>query len=318
MKLYFAPMEGVAGYLYRNAFHSCFEHPDKYFTPFLVPGQDGKFTPKELNEIILEHNKGMYVVPQLLTNRAEDFIKASKELENMGYTEVNLNLGCPSGTVVAKKKGSGFLAYPEELDRFLDQIFSGTAIRISVKTRIGKNDPEEFDRLLEIYNRYPMEELIIHPRTQKDFYKNYPNMEVFQKALCHGNNQICYNGNIFTAQDYEKFTKQYPQVGAVMLGRGLIANPWLIGDIRGLKRPGRERLREFHDILCSGYQEIMSGDRNVLFKMKELWLYMGCMFPDSDRLLKRIKKAERLRDYEAAVSVLFRERDILENGEYRA
>jgi len=319
MKFYFAPMEGITGYLYRNAYHTCFSQvePDKYFTPFFVPMEQGKFTPRDMNDMAPEHNRGMNVVPQLLTNRADDFIGAARTLKDLGYEEVNLNLGCPSGTVVAKRKGSGFLAYPEELDRFLDRIFEASEIKISVKTRIGKDDPDEFDELLEIYNRYPIEELIVHPRMQRDFYKNRPNMEAFEKALDRGENPVCYNGNIFTARDYREFVQNYHQVEAVMLGRGLIANPWLIGDIRGEQRPGKEQLLEFHDLVCDSYREYMSGDRNVLFKMKELWLYLGCMFPDADRLLKKIKKSERLSDYDVAVRTLFRERDLLEGGGYR-
>lgn len=319
MKFYFAPMEGITGYIYRNAYHACFSQaePDKYFTPFFVPMEQGKFTPRDIRDMLPENNQGIYLVPQLLTNRADDFIQAAKTLKDMGYGEVNLNLGCPSGTVVAKRKGSGFLAYPEELDRFLYRIFSESVIRISVKTRIGKNDPEEFDELLEIYNQYPMEELIVHPRIQKDYYKNRPNMKVFSKALDQGKNTVCYNGNIFTVRDYNKFAEEYPQVKSVMLGRGLIANPWLVGDIRGQERPGKAQLLKFHDLVCDGYREAVSGDRNVLFKMKELWLYLGCMFPDADRLLKKIKKSERLLDYEAAVRTLFRERDLMEDGGYR-
>ena len=174
MKIYLAPLEGITGWIFRSAVHECFGGFDKYFVPFIKPNQMGHFSAREKKDILPDHNLGMYTVPQILTNRAEDFLRTAKKLEEYGYSEVNLNLGCPSRTVVTKGRGSGFLAYPEQLERFLDEIFDKCKIRISVKTRLGMDDPREFEYLLEIYNRYPMEELIIHPRVQREFYKNTP------------------------------------------------------------------------------------------------------------------------------------------------
>ena len=172
MKYYFAPMEGITGYIYRNVHHRFFPGMDKYFSPFISPGTKKTMTPKELRDILPENNQDYTLIPQILTNRSGDFLRLCRDLKEYGYKEVNLNLGCPSGTVVAKKKGAGFLEYPNELDRFLEEIFAGTDLKISIKTRIGKDDPEEFEKLLEIYNKYPLEELIIHPRVQTDYYKN--------------------------------------------------------------------------------------------------------------------------------------------------
>lgn len=140
------------------------------------------------NDILPENNEGMRLVPQILTNDAKGFLQTVEKLEDYGYEEVNLNLGCPSKTVVSKNRRSGFLAMPDELDRFLDEIYRGTQVRISIKTRIGKHSPDEFERLLKIYNQYPVEELIIHPRLQQDFYKNTPNLEVFAEAVRESRN----------------------------------------------------------------------------------------------------------------------------------
>ena len=169
MKFYLAPMEGLTGFVFRNAYQKHFGDIDTYFTPFI---NNKKMNYKEIKDILPEHNKGMHVVPQILTNRAEDFLAIAKELGNYGYESVNLNLGCPSGTVVTKHRGAGFLAVPEELDHFLEEIFADCPLRISVKTRIGINDAGEWERILSIYEKYPMEELIIHPRVQKDFYSS--------------------------------------------------------------------------------------------------------------------------------------------------
>ena len=175
MKFYLAPMEGLTGFVFRNAYQKHFGNIDTYFTPFI---NNKKMNYKEIKDILPEHNEGMHVVPQILTNRAEDFLAIAKELGNYGYESVNLNLGCPSGTVVAKHRGAGFLAVPEELDHFLEEIFAECPLRISVKTRVGVNDAGEWEHLLSIYEKYPMEELIIHPRVQKDFYMRWKTADI--------------------------------------------------------------------------------------------------------------------------------------------
>lgn len=305
MKYYLAPLEGITTYAYRNAYHRCFRTMDKYFTPFIVPHKEKKFSTREKKELSPENNQGLFVVPQLLTNNAEDFLKTAKDIIQFGYGEINLNLGCPSGTVVAKKKGSGFLAYPEELDRFLDEIYEKADYKISIKTRIGKENPEEFYKLLEIYNKYPLEELIIHPRVQTDYYKNIPNLEMFEEAYKYSKNPLCYNGDIFAKGDYDKFIQRFSEIDTIMLGRGIIANPALVNALEDESEITKESLRSFHNMIYEEYQRISSGDRNVLFKMKELWFYMANLFPDSDKLMKKIKKSEKLKDYEKAVETLF-------------
>lgn len=305
MKYYLAPLEGITTYVYRNAYHKYFRKMDKYFTPFIVPHKDKKFNAREIKELSPEHNEGLFIVPQLLTNNAEDFLKTAKDIAAFGYDEINLNLGCPSGTVVAKKKGSGFLAYPEELERFLDEIYSKVDYKISIKTRIGKENPEEFHRILEIYNKYPVEELIVHPRVQTDYYKNSPNWDMYRLAYENANTKLCYNGDIFTVLDYEKLLREFPDTSNIMLGRGIIRNPALVGQLEGDIKPEIQNVKGFHDMIYEEYQRISSGDRNVLFKMKELWTYIGTNFEDSEKLMKKIKKTERLKDYEAYVKALF-------------
>lgn len=307
MKFYFAPLEGVTGYIYRNAYNDFFGRIDKYFTPFVSPTSNKCFTSRELNDILPEHNKGLPMIPQILTNNAEYFIYTMNELKNLGYDEVNLNLGCPSGTVVAKGKGSGFLAQKEALDRFLYDIFNEASVKISIKTRIGKDLPEEFYDLIKIFNKYPLEELIIHPRVQKDFYKNTPNMELFKEALNSSENPICYNGDIFNVNDYNKLMEECPSLNSVMIGRGLIANPGLISEIEENKIADKELLRSFHDVVYTEYNGILSGDRNVLFKMKEFWFYMINMFSEADKYAKKIRKAKSVREYESIISMMFNE-----------
>lgn len=261
---------------------------------------------REINDILPENNAGLTLVPQILTNKSADFISTAEGIRKLGYEEINLNLGCPSGTVVAKGKGAGFLARPDELNSFLEDVFAKLSVKISIKTRIGKVDPEEFYELIEVFNRYPIEELTIHPRIQTDYYKNKPNWNVFKDAVTLSKNPICYNGDIFTIEDYENFTRNFPSVDTIMLGRGLIRNPFLIDHILNNAAFDIMKLKLFHDMIYEDYKKILFGDRNILFKMKELWIYMIELFPDSHKELKKIKKSQRLSDYETAVAALFR------------
>lgn len=310
MQFYMAPMEGLTGYIFRNAYEKHFGGMDRYFTPFIT---NKKLNHKELNDILPEHNKGMKVIPQILTNRGEEFLCIAGELKEYGYDTVNLNLGCPSGTVAAKNRGAGFLALPEELDSFLEEIFAACPLKISVKTRIGKESPEEWERLLAIYEKYPLEELIIHPRVQKDYYKNAVKLESFAYAMEGSTHSLCYNGDVCTVEDFDRIKETFPKLEKVMLGRGILRNPWLLGEIRsatqaaGGTQGGKMQFRAFHDDILAGYQSIMSGDRNTLFKMKELWVYWGERFTNPEKHLKKIRKAEKIREYEIDVDALFRE-----------
>lgn len=311
MKYYFAPLEGISGYIYRNAYEKFFPNNiDKYFTPFIVPNQSKSLKTKELRDVLPENNNGLNIVPQILTNDSKGFIETCKKLKQLGYDEVNLNLGCPSGTVVSKFRGSGFLAKREELDNFLGEIFKIRDMKISIKTRLGVDSADEFYEIMKIYDKYPMEELIIHPRTRQDFYGNKPNMEMFKDALKSSKNTICYNGDIFSVKDYEKFIEECPSVDRIMIGRGSLANPGLINEIKGKGVVDKNILKEFHDEVCMGYKEILSGDINVLFRMKELWSYMIGMFEDSEKVAKKIKKERMLSEYNVIISRLFAEYNI--------
>lgn len=311
MRLYFAPLEGITGYILRNTFFEYFGLMDKYFIPFIKPNQKGHLSSRERKDVLPENNKGMYAVPQILTNSAEDFIRTAGKLKKYGYQEINLNLGCPSKTVVTKGRGSGFLAFPEELDRFLYTVFNRTGAEISIKTRVGKDSPEEFGPLLEIFNQYPVKELIIHPRVQRDIYSNHPDWKVFGEACRESKNPVCYNGDIFSVEEYRRFTDAFPTVDRVMLGRGLLMNPGLSGEILLGKRMEKQTLRRFHDCLYERYKEELPGAKPVLFKMKELWGFLAPVFTHYEKYAKKIKKAEKLQVYERVTESLFEEQDLL-------
>lgn len=314
MKYYLAPMEGITGHVYRNAYKKYFDNIDRYYTPFIVPNQSLSLKTKELRDLLPENNQGIDIVPQILTNDSEGFTVTAKKIQQLGYDEINLNLGCPSGTVVSKGRGSGFLAETDELDLFLDQIYKANDMKISIKTRIGKESPDEFYKLIEIYNKYPIEELTIHPRTRSDFYGNTPNLEVFKDALSLSKNPICYNGDIFTVEDYNSFTKEFPQVESIMIGRGIIANPGLMGEIKENAHIDKRILREFHDEVFNNYKEVLREDKNAMYRMKELWGYMIHIFSDNKKYAKKIKKANKISDYNEAVGSLFRDQEIIKGA----
>lgn len=330
MKFYFAPMEGLTGYVLRNAYNKFYHDIDKYFTPFIA---STGLNHKERNDVLPEHNEGLNVVPQILTNKSEDFLEIAGKLKEYGYTAVNLNLGCPSGTVTAKRRGAGFLAYPGELDHFLDEIYTRCPLKISVKTRIGTKDYQEWQQLQEIFVKYPIEELIIHPRLLTDYYKNSPDWDIFETAAASVPFPVCYNGDLFAREDFVRFQSRFPKTQQIMLGRGLLQNPALAGEMKrainqektgspeqqgisvksrelpdqehGQEGADLEKLKAFHDEVLDGYCEIMSGQKNTLFKMKELWVYLGRSFPGEDKILKKIRKADALSEYKIEVGKLF-------------
>ncbi|WP_294377681.1 tRNA-dihydrouridine synthase [uncultured Clostridium sp.] len=311
MKYYFAPMEGITGHVYRNSYEKFFHNMDKYFTPFIIPNESRKLNTKELMDVLPENNKNINIVPQILTDDSKGLIMTSRKLQKLGYDEINLNLGCPSGTVVGKGRGSGFLARREELDKFLYEIFEKNDIKISIKTRIGKDSPDEFYKLIEIYNKYPLEELIIHPRTTKDFYGNKPNLDIFKDGLSLSRNPVCYNGDIFTSEDYERLVNLFPDLKSVMLGRGILANPGLMNEILENKILDKKTIKSFHDEILNSYMDIYPQDIGALFKMKELWSYMIYIFSDCKEYLRNIRMSKNIKEYEEAVERLFIEQDIV-------
>lgn len=313
MKIYAAPLEGVNVANYRKLQEDIFGGVDKHFAPFLSPNDGVRFKNKQMKDVLPENNLGMNVVPQILTNRAHDFISVSDQLKELGYNEVNLNLGCPSGTVVSKGRGSGFLFEPELLEEFLYEIFDKVDMKISIKTRLGKDNEEEFHKVLELYNKFQMEELIIHPRIQKDFYKHPTRLDFLEEIMDKSKNKVCFNGDIFTPHDYKQIIERFPQIDSIMLGRGLIANPALARECRGGAPLGRGELLEFHNAIYEDNLEKQCGSTNVLYRMKEYWYYMNHTFPDSKKHWKKIKKSTKLEVYEEVVEDLFITRKV---GEY--
>ena len=269
--------------------------------PFLSPTMHRCLTRKEERELPEADSVPFVAIPQILTKNPEDFLWAAQQCADRGYLEVNLNVGCPSGTVVAKGKGSGMLSDPEGLDRFLDRVFSEAALPVSVKTRVGLKSDEEFPRLLEIFDRYPIRELIIHPRVRTDFYKPPLRLESFSYALEHTQLTLCYNGDILGIADLNRIQAQFPQVDAFMLGRGLVGDP-------GMLTPGGTEiadLERFHDHLLEEYSVCFGSTRNAMFRMKENWFYLAQHFDGGEKLFKSLRKTTDLVEYRRITAEIF-------------
>ena len=305
MELSFAPMEGITYSIYRRVHAEMFPGADRCYAPFIAPDSTGRFKAGNLRDVLPENNTGIKLVPQLLCNAPAPFLAVARELEDLGYGEVNFNIGCPSGTVVAKHKGAGMLGDLIQLDACLADIFSRCPLRVSVKTRLGLHSADEFPAIVEIYRKYPLSRLIVHVRDRDGMYRSAPDREAFAAVLdCPF--PVEYNGNIFTPADLDALRQRYPELNAAMLGRGAVTNPALFRKLHGGPALTAGELQAFHDRLTEEYLASGLAPHYTVARMKELWFYQLCMFPNSERAGKAILKSRTLPDYRAAVSALFR------------
>ena len=301
MRYYFAPMEGLTDSVYRRLHHKYFGGVDRYYMPFISPTIHRTLTHKEDRELPMADSVDFAAVPQVLTKVPGDFLWAAEQCRDRGYEEVNLNVGCPSGTVVSKGKGAGMLSDVQELDGFLEEIFAKSPLPISVKTRIGIHTPEEFPAIMEVFNKYPIRELTVHPRVRKVFYNGAVDREMFRHAAETAKMPLCYNGDITSRAEADAVGAAFPKVEAVMIGRGLVANPGMLLP-EGTKP---EALEAFHDALLEEYLVLFGGSRNAMFRLKENWSYLLPRFENSEKLAKQLRKTTDLGEYRSIVSQIF-------------
>lgn len=303
----FAPMEGITDHIFRHAHFHFFPggEADRYYTPFLSPNHNRNLKERRLQDAAPEYNADMPIVPQLLTKNADDFIWMTGVLAEWGYTEVNLNLGCPSGTVAAKGKGAGFLRDPAALNSFLEQIFAASPLPISIKTRLGISHAEEFMPILKIYNQYPVRELIIHPRVQKQLYRGEADRSAFAAALTESRAPVCYNGDLCTVHDCLALQADNPAAAGLMLGRGLVADPALLRRLRGGAGLDAVTLHAFADALYESYSKAFGSEKSAVSRMKALWNYWYRSFADPDEMQRRMCREDEPWAYRAAVRETF-------------
>lgn len=318
MDYYFAPMEGFTNYIYRRTHHRFFPGIDRYFTPFIATSQHLKLAARDRREIDPENNAGCRLVPQFLTKDAGQLIRAAEEMKLCGFHEMNLNLGCPSATVVPKGKGAGMLKNPDALDRFLDEFFRSPAaaeIRVSVKTRLGLADPEECHALLEIYNRYPFSELIIHPRTQKDFYGGAVRRDYFSEMYHSAKSPVVYNGDLLSAEECFRTAEAFPRLYALMIGRGLLINPALVREAKGGAELRKTEYRDFMEALYADYESEYHSAANSLAHLKDLWKFIRLAFEENKNGIRRILKSKTGSEYRLAADSFFTETELKSGSE---
>ena len=295
MRYYYAPMEGITDATFRRLHAKYFPGVDRYFMPFLSPTIHRTLTHREARELPRADSVPFSAVPQLLGKNVEDMLWALGVCKDLGYDEVNINLGCPSGTVVSKGKGSGMLSDIFALDAFLDAIYAKAVLPVSLKTRIGVNDSENWEKILEIYRDYPVKELTVHPRIRKAFYKGDCDMAAFAKAVEGSPFPVCYNGNVTSIADAESIAARFPGVESVMIGRGLVADPGMLAG-----GTDRDTLKAFLGELSDTYCRVFESKRNAIYRMKDNWHYLIGLFEGSEKLWKEMRKST---DYDRFMAI---------------
>lgn len=301
-KIYFAPMEGLTDSVYRQLHHKYFPGVDGYFMPFFSPTEHRHLTPREARELPMAEDMDFFAVPQVMTKSPEDFLWACQVSADRGYRQINLNAGCPSGTVVSKGKGSGLLGQPDSLRKLLDLVCAQSPIPVSVKTRLGLTNAEEYPELQALYNDYPLAMLIVHPRVRKQFYNGQADRAWFAYACEQSLNPVCLNGDLVSPGDCAQTAEEFPKAQGLMLGRGLIGNP-------GMFTPGGttgEKLTAFYDELLDTYVELFGGSKNAMFRLKEHWTYLLPHFASSQKLGKQLRKTTDLSEFRRLTHEIFR------------
>jgi len=305
--LILAPIRGITDCHFRSLFNTYFPGFDSALAPFINPQRSSHYQPKQLKDLLPEANIDFPVVPQLLHTNTDDFLFLASRLHDLGYKEINWNLGCPAPMVTKKKRGSGLLPFPDEILLFLDKVIPKLPVRLSIKTRLGLESPKELLALLPNLNEYPLSEIIIHGRLGQQAYKGSTDRISIAQCVAKSNHSIVYNGDITSLNEFKELQLQFPEITKWMIGRGVLKNPFLAGEIAGGKATEPlQQLQFFHNDLYSCYRELLSGQAHLLGRMKQLWFYLSAMFPPRKKTWKKIKKCNTEQHYQDVIDALFR------------
>ncbi len=305
-----APLQGVTDLTFRNVFSDHFYGVNEAVAPFISTMAQMRLKPSRIKDVDPENNKKLFVIPQILGNDAKDFIFLADHLYEMGHKKINWNLGCPHSKIAKKKRGSGLLMYPDKIDAFLDIVLSKISNTLSIKLRLGRKSKDEIFKLLPVFDKYPLDEIILHPRTGIQMYDGTSDPDAFEKARSLSRHKFTYNGDIINLKTFHTIQKKIPGIQRFMLGRGLLSNPFLAEDIKGIliDKNINDRLRKFHDDLFSNYQTIFSGPAHLTGRMKGFWRYLGPSFKNSKKNIKKILKADSIAKYQDMVEAFFKDK----------
>ena len=303
-----APLQGFTDVTYRNVFSDHFSGVDEAVAPFISTMGQMRLKPTRIKDVDPEQNKKLFVVPQILGNVAKDFIFLADHLYQIGHKKINWNLGCPHSKIAKKKRGSGLLMYPEKIDAFLDIVIPKISNSLSIKLRLGRKSKNEIFKVLPVLDKYPLDEIILHPRTGIQMYEGTSDHDAFGKALFNSRHKFTYNGDITDLNSFHAVQKKYPGIQRFMIGRGLLSNPFLAEKIKDIQvnKNQIERLKDFHDDLFESYQKIFSGPAHLTGRMKGFWSYLGPSFKESRKSLKNILKTNSIAKYQSMVEKFFK------------
>ena len=313
-RLSLGPFQGITDAPFRNVFKRHFDGIDKFYTPFFTGIQKDHAKNLQVEEIDPRFNDVETLTPQILSTDAEEILRFAAQCKKLGYQEINLNMGCPFPRVANKKRGSGLLPYPEKIDAMLSTVFERIDIKFSIKCRLGYFGPDEIVPVIEVFNQYPLSELVIHPRIGKQLYKGEADVKRFAELIPMIKAPLVYNGDIVSVESFERIRAEVRPVNEFMLGRGLLANPFLAEEIRGeVPNSGlrQERLYAYVTDLYEDRLHHAGGSPKVLGRMKELWSYLMYSFEDPQSIWRKIKKINALKEYEEAVEAVFREHALI-------
>jgi tRNA-dihydrouridine synthase B len=309
--LYLAPIQGVTDRIYRNVYSKYFDGFDYAVAPFISTTRGKNSNSKLLREFDPDKNYGIKTIPQILSNDPEEFIPIANSLYEMGYGTVNWNLGCPFPMVVKKIKGAGMLCYPAKIESFLERTIPRLKSKVSIKLRLGLMYPDEIMQLIPLFNKFPIVELIIHPRTGKQMYSGGLDLDIFEQCIRLSRHPVVYNGDIKTKCDYEKLSVRFGSIDRWMIGRGALSDPFIAGEIKGRHNYSIadkiELIYKFHNELFDEYSRILSGPSHLMDKMKNVWSYLANFFPNGTRIQKIIKKINNPIQYKSKIDQIFYE-----------
>ncbi len=305
MVLHSSPLQGFTDFRFRNAFNKYFDGVDVFYSPYIRLKGKLEIKPSNKRDILPENNIGVNVIPQIITKDAKEFLFVAKYVQELGYKELNWNLGCPYPMVAKRSLGSGLLKEPQLIEQVLERVVAESDIEVSVKLRLGYEVKDEIFSVLPILNKFPLKNVAIHPRLGKQLYNGDVDLDTFRLCTEKVTNKIVYNGDIYSIQRFKELQNQFPDITEWMIGRWIISDPFLPGMIKrnSIEYPQNriETFYAFHELLLQQYGAALSGANHLLMKMYQFWEYFILAFPNSKKGLKKIKKAKSIKAYEEAV-----------------
>ena len=312
--LILAPLQGFTDVVFRQAYVRHFTGIDQAMAPFISTMGSRRLKPSRLKDVAPNLNTALPVIPQILGKNPDDFIYLGNYLFDMGYVQVNWNLGCPHSKIAKKQRGSGLLPHPDKIDAFLSRVIPDMKPTLSVKIRLGRKAKEEIRDLIAMFNTHKLDEIILHPRTGEQMYTGAADIDAFERAMNACTHPMVYNGDIVDTASWERIRQRFPKIDRFMIGRGILSNPFLPEQIQGLNTAApppdfqnndsqkRERLKTFYTDLFNSYKQVFSGPGHLIGRMKGFWNYLGPSFENSKKPLKKLLKSNSEQDYSDRVN----------------